>query len=57
MAEDSAGALTASASADEAGSSNFSYALTSWRDINLAELQKTLDAQGTALREDWKERT
>lgn len=26
--------------------SNFSAALASWRDINLAELQKTLDGQG-----------
>lgn len=30
--------------------SNFSAALASWRDINLGELQKTLDSQGPVLR-------
>lgn len=36
-------------SADQPNTSdvNFSAALASWRDISLAELQKTLDAQGS----------
>ncbi|EJD02863.1 uncharacterized protein FOMMEDRAFT_156221 [Fomitiporia mediterranea MF3/22] len=35
--------------------SNFSAALTTWKDINLAELQKTLDAQGIEIVENQKE--
>ncbi|KAG5648583.1 hypothetical protein DXG03_003194 [Asterophora parasitica] len=34
---------------------NFSGALTTWRDINLAELQKTLDTQGIELVDNQKE--
>ncbi|KAH9839474.1 CASP C terminal-domain-containing protein, partial [Rhodofomes roseus] len=34
---------------------NFSGALATWRDINLSELQKTLDAQGIELVENQKE--
>ncbi|KDQ21701.1 hypothetical protein BOTBODRAFT_211241 [Botryobasidium botryosum FD-172 SS1] len=34
---------------------NFSDALSTWKDINLAELQKTLDAQGIELVENQKE--
>ncbi|KAG6898156.1 hypothetical protein C0992_004143, partial [Termitomyces sp. T32_za158] len=34
---------------------NFSGALTTWRDINLTELQKTLDAQGIELVDNQKE--
>ncbi|KAI0743499.1 CASP C terminal-domain-containing protein [Daedaleopsis nitida] len=34
---------------------NFSGALATWKDINLAELQKTLDAQGIELVENQKE--
>ncbi|KAI0823762.1 CASP C terminal-domain-containing protein [Trametes gibbosa] len=34
---------------------NFSGALTTWKDINLAELQKTLDGQGIELVENQKE--
>ncbi|THH32502.1 hypothetical protein EUX98_g1693 [Antrodiella citrinella] len=34
---------------------NFSGALSTWKDINLAELQKTLDAQGVELVENQKE--
>ncbi|KAG6837511.1 hypothetical protein H0H93_008436 [Arthromyces matolae] len=34
---------------------NFSGALTTWKDINLSELQKTLDAQGIELVDNQKE--
>lgn len=34
---------------------NFSGALTTWRDINLSELQKTLDAQGIEIVDNQKE--
>ncbi|KAF7979865.1 hypothetical protein HWV62_40631 [Athelia sp. TMB] len=34
---------------------NFSGALTTWKDINLAELQKTLDAQGVEVVQNQKE--
>ncbi|KAF9454053.1 hypothetical protein P691DRAFT_811847 [Macrolepiota fuliginosa MF-IS2] len=34
---------------------NFSGALATWRDINLAELQKTLDAQGVEIVDNQKE--
>ncbi|KXN91033.1 Protein CASP [Leucoagaricus sp. SymC.cos] len=34
---------------------NFSGALSTWRDINLSELQKTLDAQGVEIVENQKE--
>ncbi|KAG6833536.1 hypothetical protein H0H87_005187 [Tephrocybe sp. NHM501043] len=36
-------------------SSDFSGALTTWRDINLSELQKTLDVQGIELVDNQKE--
>ncbi|KAG6866697.1 hypothetical protein C0991_011356 [Blastosporella zonata] len=36
-------------------SSDFSGALSTWRDINLSELQKTLDAQGIELVDNQKE--
>ncbi|KAL5485305.1 hypothetical protein ACEPAI_7947 [Sanghuangporus weigelae] len=35
--------------------SNFSAALSTWKDINLTELQKTLDAQGLEIVENQKE--
>ncbi|KAH8119090.1 CASP C terminal-domain-containing protein [Phellopilus nigrolimitatus] len=35
--------------------SNFSSALSTWKDINLAELQKTLDAQGIEIVDNQKE--
>ncbi|KAF9263316.1 hypothetical protein L218DRAFT_865262 [Marasmius fiardii PR-910] len=34
---------------------DFSGALSTWRDINLSELQKTLDAQGIEIVDNQKE--
>ncbi|KAI5477893.1 Golgi membrane protein [Pseudohyphozyma bogoriensis] len=42
-------------SSTEDGPTNFSQALTTWKDINLAELQKTLDKQGLEIVEGQKD--